>query len=245
MNKDYWKVGEIAKQTGLSIRTLHHYDQIGLLSPSKHSESGHRLYTAADIVRLQQIASLRSLGFPLKAISKILYNKGVSLFEVVQMHLEKLKERINLEQQLLSKLASIDQMLQCQETVTTETLIQTIEVINMTEKYPFTEEQMKKIQKQGEVLGPEKIKAVENEWPQLIAKVRAEMEKGTPPTAAEVRLLAKRWKELVEMFTGGDPEILATLNKRYTEQPNYGAQSGIDPAISEYITKAIHYATKN
>lgn len=239
MDKEYWKVGEIAKQTGLSVRTLHHYDTVGLLSPSRHPESGHRLYTSQDIGRLQQIASLRSLGFSLDDVRDILDKKGLSLFEVVQMHLAKLKERIDLERQLLGKLESIARLLDCQETVTAENLIQTIEVINMTEKYPFTEEQMEKIKKQGELLGPEKIKAVESEWPQLIAKVRAEMEKGTPPAFEEVRLLAKRWQELVGMFTGGDPEIQATLNKRYKEQPNYGAQSAINREMLAYIAKAM------
>lgn len=238
MNSEYWKVGDISKLTGLSVRTLHHYDTIGLLSPSNHSESGHRLYTSQDIVRLQQIASLRNLGFSLDDISDILYKKGISLFEVVQIHLEKLKERIDLEQQLLSKLVSITQMLKNQNMVSAANLIQTIEVINMTEKYPFTEEQMEKIKKQGELLGPQKIEAVENEWPQLIANVRAEMDKGTSPTSENVLALAKRWKELVAMFTGGDPEIHATLNKRYREA-NCGTQFGIDPDMLEYITKAM------
>ncbi len=239
MDKEFWKVGEISKQTGLSIRTLHHYDNIGLLSPSKHSESGHRLYNGADIVRLQQIVSLRNLGFSLDDIGDILYNNGLSLLAVVRMHMQKLKERIDLEQQLLCRLESIQQMLNVHETVTADKLIQTIEVINMTEKYPFTDEQMEKIKQQGELLGPEKIEEVENEWPQLIAKVRAEMQKGTPPTADVVRALAKRWRELVEMFTGGDPGIQETLNRRYKEQPDYGAQSGIDTEMSEYITKAM------
>jgi hypothetical protein len=68
-------------------------------------------------------------------------------------------------------------MLKNQNMVSAANLIQTIEVINMTEKYTFTEEQMEKIKKQGELLGPQKIEAVENEWPQLIANVRAEMQK--------------------------------------------------------------------
>ena len=49
------KVGELAKRTGLTIHTLHHHDEIGLLKPSLHTAAGHRLYTAADIARLQQV----------------------------------------------------------------------------------------------------------------------------------------------------------------------------------------------
>ena len=57
------KVGELARRTGLTVRTLHHYDAIGLLRPSLHTEAGYRLYTAGDIARLQQVISLRQLGF--------------------------------------------------------------------------------------------------------------------------------------------------------------------------------------
>ena len=58
------KVGDLARRTGLTVRTLHHYDLIGLLKPSLHTESGHRLYTGRDVGRLQQVLSrLRPLGF--------------------------------------------------------------------------------------------------------------------------------------------------------------------------------------
>jgi hypothetical protein len=64
MPEQRWKVGELAARTGLTIRTLHHYDAIGLLVPSVRTESahgsGHRLYTAADVVRLHQIADVKS-----------------------------------------------------------------------------------------------------------------------------------------------------------------------------------------
>ena len=66
------KVGELAKRTGLTVRTLHHYDEIGLLRPSLHTESGHRLYTLRDLARLQQIVSLRQLGFSLDQVRECL-----------------------------------------------------------------------------------------------------------------------------------------------------------------------------
>ena len=65
------KVGELAQRTGLTVRTLHHYDAIGLLRPSLHTEAGYRLYTARDIVRLQQVLSLRQLGFSLDEIREL------------------------------------------------------------------------------------------------------------------------------------------------------------------------------
>src|SRR3954464_5955502 len=70
------KVGELARRTGLTTRTLHHYDEIGLLKPSLHTEAGHRLYTADDVARLQQVLSLRQLGFALEEVRACLLAVG-------------------------------------------------------------------------------------------------------------------------------------------------------------------------
>ena len=67
-----WKIGELATRTGLTVRTLHHYDEIRLLSPVERSHGGHRVYGEADVRRLYRIVSLRSLGFPLDAIAAAL-----------------------------------------------------------------------------------------------------------------------------------------------------------------------------
>ncbi len=70
------KVGELARRTGVSVRTLHYYDEIRLLSPSGHTASGHRLYTTREPRRLQQIVSLRQLGFSLEEIRVAVRNNG-------------------------------------------------------------------------------------------------------------------------------------------------------------------------
>ncbi len=60
-----FKVGELAGRTGVSVRTLHYYDEIGLLSPRRYGDGEHWLYRAEEVARLQQIVSLRQLGFSL------------------------------------------------------------------------------------------------------------------------------------------------------------------------------------
>ena len=72
------KVGTLARKTGLTVRTLHYYDEIGLLSPSRRSEAGYRLYGADDVARLQQIMSLRQLGFSLEDIQALLDHPRLS-----------------------------------------------------------------------------------------------------------------------------------------------------------------------
>ncbi|HEX7049459.1 MAG TPA: MerR family transcriptional regulator [Longimicrobiales bacterium] len=72
MDTRYWKVGEVAELAHVTVRTLHHYDEIGLLVPSERSGAGYRLYSEADLERLYQILLYRELGFPLENIGQVL-----------------------------------------------------------------------------------------------------------------------------------------------------------------------------
>src|SRR5262245_8034255 len=80
------RVGELARRTGVSVRTLHYYHEIGLLAPSEQSHTGHRLYTAADVARLQQIVSLRQLGLSLDQIGACLDRGACSPIDIVEQH---------------------------------------------------------------------------------------------------------------------------------------------------------------
>jgi MerR family transcriptional regulator, thiopeptide resistance regulator len=66
------KVGEVAELAGVTVRTLHHYDELGLLSPSGRSEAGYRLYSYDDLSRLREVLTWRALGFSLSEISALL-----------------------------------------------------------------------------------------------------------------------------------------------------------------------------
>lgn len=83
-----WKVGDLAKATGLTVRTLHHYDDIGLLVPSQRTAAGHRLYAEQDVRRLYRILALRRLGMRLDEITSLLDKDGAGLLETVRRHLE-------------------------------------------------------------------------------------------------------------------------------------------------------------
>ncbi len=236
--KEEWKVGQLAKLTGITVRTLHHYDQIGLLVPSLHSDAGHRLYSGMDIARLQQIISLKQLGFSLDEIGDLLDNPGFRPDKTIRLQLDRLAQQIRIQEELRSRLEHLYELVQARRELTGAELIKIIEVMKMTEKY-FTPEQMEKLKKQGELLGTEKIKEVENEWPSLIVKVRAELEKGTAPESQEVQLLAKRWKELVNLFTGGDSGITRSAERYYAENPGRAAEFGLDKELWQYISKAM------
>jgi MerR family transcriptional regulator, thiopeptide resistance regulator len=232
------KVGDLAKQTGVSVRTLHYYDEIGLLSPSHRTETGYRLYGEDDIIRLQQIVSLRQIGLSLEEIRACLEQSNFSFSHVVQLHMTRLREQIELSQKLLNRLESIAQTVNSAEVVSVEVLIQTIEIICMLEKY-YTPEQLETLKQRQELLGEERICQAQADWQDLIEQVRAEMEKGTDPASEPVKALARRSQELIQAFTGGDPEIEQSLNQMYQqEKPEIASRGAIDAAMWEYMDRA-------
>jgi DNA-binding transcriptional MerR regulator len=227
------KVGELAKKTGVSVRTLHYYDQIGLLEPSQHTEVGHRLYAASEISRLQQIRSLQQLGLSLEEIRDLLSKPGVSLKEVIEMHIDRLKEQIELQQWICRKLEAIAYTLRSAEEPSTDDMMKVIEVMNKVEKH-YTQEQLEWLKKRAETIGEPRIREVEAEWPVLIEQVRVEMEKGTDPSDPRVQEMARKWMSLVREFSGGDPGIEKSLENAYNEDPSMGGLT--DPRMLEYMS---------
>ncbi len=235
MTKTYWKIGELAKRTGVSIRTLHHYDEIGLLSPSHRTESGHRLYGREEVVRLQQILSLRQTGFSLEEIRLMLARRDSSAHRIIERHIVRLRQQIAAQEDLCARLEAIAARY---DSATAEEFIQAIEVMTMFEKY-YTKEQLETLRQRAEQLGDAHLKEVEQEWPRLIADVRAEMQKGTDPKDPRMQALAKRWMELVHEFTGGDPGITQSLANLYKGEPELAAQQQWDGEIFSYVRKAL------
>jgi DNA-binding transcriptional MerR regulator len=239
-----WKVGQLARSTGLSVRTLHHYDDIGLLSPSHRTESGHRLYAEGDVVRLQQIVSLRSLGLPLEEIRTMLDRRGVSLAQVLTLHAARLREQIQMQQRLVARLDAVATRLRSDETVSAEELIQTMEAMKMFEKY-YTPEQMAELSARREAVGEERIQQVQAEWPVLIAEVQAEMDRGTDPADPRMRELARRWQGLVNEFTGGNPGIARSLQSMYEQEDEiHGMKTAHMRPMMEYVSNAMAAAQR-
>lgn len=110
--KRNWKVGDLAKQTGLTVRTLRFYDQIGLFSPSGKTESGHRLYDESDLSRLQQIISLKELGLSLEEVKSVLNDEQMTPVEIVNLQIARIKEQIKLQQMLLEQLHHVSKSMQ-------------------------------------------------------------------------------------------------------------------------------------
>jgi DNA-binding transcriptional MerR regulator len=216
-----WKVGQLARRTGLTVRTLHHYDRIGLLCPSGRTGSihgaGHRLYTPADVARLQQILSLKMLGFGLEQIREYLSRGDYDPRRVVRLHLERVRGQADELRRLAERLAALADALDKAEVVSADEFLDTIEVMTMIEKY-YTPEQLAQIEARKAALGEERIKELNAEWPKLFAAVGAEMEAGTDPADPKVQSLARKWYGLLDQFTGGDPGLFHATRNMYANE---------------------------
>ncbi|WP_020468482.1 MerR family transcriptional regulator [Zavarzinella formosa] len=235
------KVGELARRTGLTIRTLHHYDEIGLVTPSLHTESGHRLYASGEITRLQQVISLRQLGFSLDEIRKCLDGPGFSAIEVISLHMSRLREQMELQRRLCDRLEWLDSRLRAAGEVSADEFLKTIEVMTMIEKL-YTPEQMKQFEVAGKQVGPEEIQAVQDGWAALLPEVRANL--GLDPASPAARDLAQRWHDLTQQTMRGfqsTPELKQAIADNYKQgkfEEFTGAPQAADMAFIERVKSA-------
>jgi len=233
------RIGEVARLTGLTVRTLHHYDEIGLLVPSERTGAGYRLYSEADVDRLYRIVALRGMGFTLAEIGDELLRDGEDARPALRRHIERIDERLRMAERLRSRLADILAVLDRAGEPTGEMFIDAIEVMTRMERY-YTPEQLEQLNERAEALGDDGLARAQDDWIRLIAEVEAEREAGTDPADARLTPLIERWNSLVEQFTGGDPGIRASLQKLYeTEGPERASRGAVNAETMEYAKRAI------
>lgn len=121
------KVGELATTTGLTIRTLHYYDEIGLLTPSARSSAGHRLYDATDLERLYRISLLRRLGLRLDQIAAALDDGDWDLQALMSRHVAHLDQQLAVGHRLRSRLARMADAVAGHAQLETRELLETLE----------------------------------------------------------------------------------------------------------------------
>ena len=195
-----WSIGELARASGLTVRALRHYDEIGLLRAGERTASGHRRYTGEDVRRLYRIRALRGLGLPLAEIAGVLGDTGIPRMrallaaqlrdlEAHERRLARLRDRL---QGLLDRLES-DRMPDPAQLMTT------LETMSMFETY-FTQEQRDRLAERRAELGDEAVDTARREFAELVAEGLALVRAGTPPDDPRARELARRWDAIGDRF---------------------------------------------
>lgn len=208
------KVGELARRSGMTVRTLHHYDEIGLLSPSTRTPSGHRLYGPTEIRRLQQIASLRQIGLPLEEIRDCLARPEYSLESVLDLHATRIREQIGQQEELFALVERLRDRVRAADGIDVDEVLETIEMTVRYEKY-FSSDQLNWLEERREAVGPERMQSAQEDWADLYADFGRAMDGGLDPSSDEVQALVARSAALIREFTGGNPEIARSLGRLY------------------------------
>jgi DNA-binding transcriptional MerR regulator len=221
------KVGELASRSGLTVRTLHHYDSIGLLTPSARSDAGYRLYDRGDIARLHQIQALRRFGMALADIAAFLDSPDASLTAVIGRQIAALDRQMEDAARLRGQLSELQSQLLRGEEPELSAWLNTLELMNMHDKY-FTKEEQQRMQ----------IFDRGAEWAARADELRQMVESGMPPTAPEAQELAVRWMAALHHDTGNDPVLAAKLDVMWTKEQAVRAHSGITAEMRQFLTAA-------
>jgi len=246
--KNGYLVREFAKLTRVTVRTLHYYDQLGLLEPSFERPNGYRVYTDADLLKLQQIVTLKFMGFSLDEIKRLLASKGYEAARALKVQSAAVKDEIA---RLREASRAIDQVLARLEKdgrVPRQKLIKIMEVIQMGEDVKkgwhekfFSEADLKKFEEIGKNYTPESMAAYQNRWAALIDEVKAKI--GLDPASAEAQDLGKRWDGLYNEAYGGHPELKPKIAQAYDSGAIPKEHNMIPPKVWDFIKK-VHAAGK-
>jgi DNA-binding transcriptional MerR regulator len=225
----------------VSVRTLRFYDRIGLLPPSRRTESGYRLYGDTELARLQRILALRFLGFSLSEVEQVLQQSPEGLREVLAEQRVMLRERRAQLDEVIAATERAEQLVQ-RDGRSWEALVSVIQAIEMNEKSDwrqkyFSDEQLKTFEELSEASYSEEARAalaarpswteddqekVDEQYAALYAGVRQAVAAGQPPDGEEGQALASQAIGLLEAFTGGNPAVAEGLQSwwtRYQELP--------------------------
>lgn len=223
------KIGELAKRTGLTIRTLHHYDAIGLLRPSGRSAAGYRLYDRRDVERLHRIQALRRLDLPLAEIAPLLDGAGPGLESVIAQQIAGLERQIARAADLRDRLLALQASVRAREEPDMNDWLATLAMMNFYDRY-FTPAESEQLRRSGDFS--------DREFQELKAALRAQMERGAAPGSDEVLALGQRWIELSLRQMAGDARLMHKVHALHREEPDVGHVTGIDAALLDYITRA-------
>jgi DNA-binding transcriptional MerR regulator len=222
-----YTVKELSALAGVSVRTLHHYDQIGLLKPENRSEARYRYYGKKELLRLQQILFYRELDFPLHEIKEILDKEDFDLLSSLEYHRAQLKEKAEQLKQLLKTIdKTIEDLKSNQDMMTDKELYE-----------GFPEEQAKAYRKEAsERWGEERVKQSEERikklgpkgWEELKLKgdaITREMASliGKDPRSVEVQTAIAKHYAYISNFYEVTEEIFRGLGKMYVEDERFTA----------------------
>lgn len=217
---------EFARRAKVTVRTLHHYDRIGLLRAKELTASGFRVYRDDDFARLQQIVTLKFIGFSLTEIKRLLARKGAGLGPALRAQRRTLEEKRRHLDAAIRALATAEDLAEEGGRDGGEAFRKIIEEIQMqtnndwTKKY-YNDEAQALLHERKSLWSPELQQQTNAQWSALFKDIEAAAARGLSPACPEAQALAERQAGLIGAFTGGHAAISEGLNKLWADQANW------------------------
>ncbi len=243
INQTGFSIKQLSKLAGVSVRTLHFYDQKGLLTPQRLRGNNYRVYSQESLLRLQQILFYRELDFNLDQISEILDQPQFDLLQALESHREALKRKARRLETLMETIDHTIEHIKGQKTM------------DQTQYFKgFSEEQQAKYEKEAaEKWDPEVVHESNRRWralnqsdkdtlmkdgERITLAIRDAMPKGV--NSPEVLKLVGEWQQHIGFFYECTDEILLGLGGMYVEDARFKAfYDRIQPGLAEFLNEAI------
>ncbi|WP_242144088.1 MULTISPECIES: MerR family transcriptional regulator [unclassified Bacillus cereus group] len=208
-------IQELTKETGVTVRTLRYYDQIGLLKPSGKTDGGHRLYSEVDVIRLQQILFLKEMGFSLKEIMNMLVTDQYSLKESLERQLKFVQGEQKKFERMEKMLQAVIYSTELEGELNWKVMFELIQLSKQSphirgqfQQQVFSEEEKKLLEKLPNMSEDnEKVQ----EWIELFKQLRGFMKEGKEPSHDDVQEATKQLMMKCLAMADGDEAFLDKL----------------------------------
>ena len=244
-----YTVKQLSKMAGVTPRTLHHYDEIGLLKPSRVGDNGYRYYGEESVLRLQQILLYRELDMPLQDIKKIMGHRDFDVLGALHSHKEALQRQATRLNRLI---ATVDNTIHHLKGTTI-----------MSEKglfAGFSEEEQEQYAAEAEKMyDPETVRESNRKWKAYsAAKKEAILAEGNAiytdmiaampqgATSPEVQSVVERWRRHMDYFWTPNLDQLQALANGYNDDPRFKANfDKMHPQLAEFMREAVRVYVEN
>lgn len=239
------KISDFAKKAGVTVKTLLHYEKVGILEPSGKTDNGYRVYSNEDFLRLQQILTLKFLGLTLDEIKTVLNENKDNLSKLIFMQKQVLDIKKKQIETVINALEKAEGQIKANGAVSVDALIDIIKVTKMEKKIEWiqnyiTKEELLDVGKRlyGN-LTKEELEKRAKENNDFMEEIKSSVH--LSPDSPKAQELAKRWKAKIDEFANGNKKLEEKLNALYSDMDKMPPEffERWDYNMIEFMTKAL------
>jgi MerR family transcriptional regulator, thiopeptide resistance regulator len=238
-----YTVKQLSQLAGVTPRTLHHYDEIGLLKPSRVGENGYRYYGEESVLRLQQILFYRELGMPLDDIKKIMGRRDFDVLGALYSHKEALQKQVTRLNRLITTVDNTIHHLKGTTIMSEKGLFEGFSE-EQQEQYAaeaeklYDPETVRESNRKWKAYSPAKKEAILAEGSAIYTDMIAAMPKGAG--SPEVQGIVERWRKHMDYFWTPNLDQLQAIANGYNDDPRFKANfDKMHPQLAEFMREAV------